>query len=153
ELADRLQAGYSSGANVYGAGTRVVLAALALCFAALLTFFPWRATDKYYHYRGMRPDIRRLAAEHAFGESLVLVRGRRFPDYMSAAAYNPIDLRAPVPVYAWDRDAETRRAVLLAYADRRVWIVAGPTETGGAFRIERGPVSAQELLQEDASER
>jgi hypothetical protein len=153
ELAERLQAGYSSGANVGGAGTRVVLAALALCFAALLTFFPWRATDKYYHYRGMRPDIRRLADEHNFGESLVLVRGHRFPDYMSAAAYNPIDLRAPVPVYAWDRDAETRKAVLQAYADRRVWIVAGPTETGGAFRIERGPVSAQELLREDASER
>jgi hypothetical protein len=127
-----------------------LIGALALSGAALLVFVPWRAIDKYHHYRGMRPDIRELAATHDFGESLVLVRGRRFPDYASAAAYNPIDLRAPVAVYAWDRSPEVRRAVLSAYADRPVWIVAGPTVTGDGFRVERGPVSARQLLGEEA---
>jgi hypothetical protein len=101
----------------------------------------------------MRPDIRRLAAQHAFGESLVLVRGRRFPDYASAAAYNPVDLRAPAPIYVWDRSPEVRKAVLEAYRGRRVWIVAGPSETGDGFIVERGPVPAAELLREEESSR
>ncbi|MCI0437054.1 MAG: glycosyltransferase family 39 protein [Gemmatimonadetes bacterium] len=128
------------------AAGRVHAAALALCAAMLFTFLPWRAADKYHHYRNMRPDVRRLAAENDFGESLVLVRGNRHPDYASAAAYNPLDLRAPVPIYAWDRSADVRERVLEAYADRPVWVLDGPTRTGDGFRVARGPVPAAELL-------
>jgi hypothetical protein len=130
------------------AQTRILLAGALLATGALLTFFPWRSVDKYYHYRGMRPDVRTLAAQTPFGKSLVLIRGARHPDYASAAIYNPLDLRADVPIYAWDRDAATRAQVLAAYSDRKVWIVDGPTVTGAGFRIVRGPLLATELLQE-----
>jgi hypothetical protein len=120
-------------------GGRAILAALALAWSALFTFLPWRAADKYYHYRGMRPDIRTLARTRDFGASLVLVRGNRHPDYHSAAIYNPLDLDAPQPIYAWDRDSTTRAAVLRAYPRRPVWYVDGPTVTGDGYRIVAGP--------------
>lgn len=130
------------------AEVRAIAAVLGLTLAALAVFVPWRAADKYHHYRFMRPDVRALAAAHGFDGALVLVQGRRHPDYASAAAYNPVDLRADATVYAWDRGPEVRRDVLSAYEDRQVWIVEGPTVTGAGYRVARGPVPATLLLSE-----
>lgn len=122
-------------------------AALLLCALALATYFPWRATDKYHNYRGMRPDIRELAAEHDFGRSLVLVRGKRHPDYASAAVYNPLDLQADAPIYAWDRGDDVRVRVLAAYPDRRVWIVDGPTvSASGRYEVVAGPLDPDDPM-------
>jgi len=83
----------------------------------------------------MRPDIRSLSRECNFGRSLVLVRGASFPDYSSAAIYNPIDLQAAAPVYAWDRSPEVRAELLRLYPDRPVWTVEGPSITGAGYRV------------------
>lgn len=123
-------------------GPRAVVAALGLCYAAIVVFVPWRAADKYHDYRGMRPDVRRLAEQYDFGRSLVLVRGYRFPDYASAAIYNPVDLRADAPIYAWDRSPDVRRAILEEYGDRPVWILEGPSITRKGFRVSAGPMVA-----------
>jgi hypothetical protein len=142
-LADRLASGVSQPTV---ARRGVALSVLSFSVIALLTFFPWRAVDKYYHYLGMRPDIRVLAEEHDFGRSLVLVQGDQVPDYESAAAFNPLDLQSDVPIYAWDRDENTRREVLAAYSDRPVWIVAGPTITGAGYSIVDGPILPEEVV-------
>lgn len=115
-----------------------------LTAVALTVYVPWRALGKYYHYRQMRPDVRVLAREHAFGRSLVLVRGARHPDYASAAAYNPVDLRADAPIYAWDASPGIREALLNAYPDRTVWIIDGPSLTRGKFEIVAGPLTPSE---------
>ena len=128
------------------ADTRVLAGAMVLMATALISFFPWRAMDKYYHYRNMRPDVRELASERDFGRSVVLVRGKRHPDYASAAIYNPLDMRSDAPVYVWDRDAPITRQALEAYRDRQVWILDGPTRTGRGFRVVAGPVRAEDLL-------
>lgn len=125
---------------------RATLAAAAMTAAALVLFVPWRAIDKYYQFRGMRPDIRQLAARHGFAGDLVLVRGPREPDYMSAAVYNPIDLLARETIYAWDRNADVRNETLHVYSDRRVWVVDGPTITGTGYRLVQGPLPATALL-------
>ena len=143
--------GDASPAHTAGGGerpgeARVLAAAGALCLGALLVFAPWRALDKYHDYLQMRPDVRELAAARGFGRSLVLVRGREYPDYASAAIYNPIDLAAPAPVYVHDRNPAVRAAVVRAFADRPVWIIDGPTMTGGAYRVAEGPVAASSLL-------
>jgi hypothetical protein len=117
-----------------------------LCFFALVSFIPWRAIDKYHHFRNMRPDIRYLAKEHDFGKSLVLIRGEGHPDYESAAAYNPVDLHADAPIYAWDRDPQTRTQLLDAYQDRPVWIVEGPSVTQAGYRVIEGPLLTNDLL-------
>lgn len=124
--------------------TRALTAALVMIALAMLIFVPWRAADKYRNYLGMRADIRDLAARHGFGRSLVLVRGERFPDYMSAAVYNPVDLRQGT-VYAWDRNPEVRRKVAAAYSDRPVWVVNGPSLTGAGYAVAVGPLSTNSL--------
>jgi hypothetical protein len=121
-------------------------AAVALSALAVILYVPWRGVDKYHDYRGMRADIRALAATHEFGDSLVLVRGRRFPDYASAFVQNPIDLTGRGAIYAWDRDADVRAALLRAYGDRPVWVVEGPSITGNGYRVAQGPVAADVLL-------
>jgi len=130
---------------------RVAIFALSLCALALVNYFPWRAIDKYHHYLRMRPDVRYLAEDLHFGKSLVLIRGNRHPDYESAAVYNPLDLRADAPVYAWDRNPEVREQTLKVYADRPVWILDGPTITGQGFKVVAGPLSAEQLLKGDGT--
>ncbi|MDQ3697851.1 MAG: glycosyltransferase family 39 protein [Gemmatimonadota bacterium] len=128
------------------APVRALAAAALLSLCALLTFLPWRAIDKYHRYRGMRPDVRHLAERHGFGRSLVLVQGRRFPDYASAAAYNPPDVRNPdAPVYAWDRTPQVRAELLAAYPDRPVWVVKGPSATDVGYRVVAGPLAPNEV--------
>ena len=90
-------------------------------------------------------DIRALAERHDFGRNLVLVRGDRHPDYASAAVFNPLDLRADVPIYAWDRDPDVRARVIDAYHDRPVWIVDGPCITGRGYEVASGPWPAGSL--------
>ena len=119
----------------------VVVSALTLC--TVVNYFPWRAVDKYHHYLNMRPDVRELAKERGFGKSLVLIQGDEQPDYASAAAYNPVDIRgAEAPVYAWDRTPGTTARLLEAYSDRPVWILRGPTRTGKGYQITAGPLAA-----------
>jgi hypothetical protein len=127
--------------------TRVVAAVLSMCILAIVNYFPWRAIDKYFHYLRMRPDIHYMASEHRFGRSVVLIRGERFPDYASAAIYNPLDLYTDSTVYAWDRNSETRERVLEAYSDRPIWLVNGPTVTRGGFEVVAGQLSPAQLSQ------
>jgi hypothetical protein len=125
-------------------GPRALAAVAALCALAAVNYIPWRSLDKYRHYLRMRPDIRTLAEDYHFGRSLVLVRGENFPDYSSAAIYNPINLHADAPVYAWDRSPEVRAELLRLYADRRVWIVEGPSITGSGYRVASAAISLAE---------
>jgi hypothetical protein len=132
-------AAHPDGAARHGAP----LAAAALCLVALACFVPWRAVDKYRHYRGMRPDVRALAASCGFGHALVLVQGRRHRDYASAAIYNALPPFGFGPVYAWDRSPEVRDSVERAFPDRAVWEVAGPTVTGDGYRVVAAPPGRQ----------
>ena len=134
-----LQARLASG-TVRIDPARVAFAVTCLCALGLAVYVPWRSIDKYHHYLDMRPDIRQLASRYGFGASLVLVRGERHPDYVSAFIYNPLDLRARQPIYAWDRNAETRKQLLNAYPDRTVWLVNGPSITKRGFEVVAGPL-------------
>jgi 4-amino-4-deoxy-L-arabinose transferase-like glycosyltransferase len=127
------------------AGRRVWVAVAAMSLMTWMTFIPWRAVDKYHDFRGMRGDVRALLPSLGTGEALVLVRGNA-ADYASAFALNPADLRSRAPIFAWDRNEETREAVLRAYADRPVWLVDGPSTTGAGYRVVAGPVVASDLL-------
>ncbi len=127
------------------AGRPLALAA-ALTVVALAVFVPWRAVDKYHHYRGMRPDVRELAADPTLAGDIVLIRGNRHPDFASAAIYNPLDLTAPSTIFAWDRGDTVRRQLVDAYPGRRFWIVEGPTVSGNGFVVTAGPLDAAALL-------
>lgn len=115
--------------------------AVVASLVAITTFVPWRATDKYFHFRGMRPDVRDLAVRHGFGRSLVVVNGNNAQDYASAATYNPLDWNADAPIYAWNRDAAAVGDLRRAFPDRPLWIVDGPSRAGGAYRVVAGPIA------------
>lgn len=120
---------------------RVMVATAVLCLTALVVFVPWRAADKYFQYRAMRPDVRTLARDTRLAGALVLIQGELHPDWASAAAYNDVRPGSAGPVFAWDRDPEVRRELLRAFPDRPIWIVAGPSITHGAYRVTEGPVA------------
>ena len=121
---------------------RAIAAAGWLSILALGLFVPWRAIDKYRHYRGVRPDLVSLSTEPRFQNSLLLVTGQRHPDWAGAVVANPIRLGdSALPVFAWNRDSSTRRAVLEAFPDRDVWLIDGPTVTGDGYRINLGPIA------------
>jgi hypothetical protein len=126
------------GIEAFG-GNRAYLAVAILCGLSLAVYVPWRSADKYYHYLRSRPDVRNFN----FGRGVVFIRGDRFPDYMSAAIYNPLDLtantKADAPVFVWDRSQEVHDQVLRLYPDWPVWVVDGPTRTGDGFRVVEAP--------------
>lgn len=128
---------------------RVIVAVISLCIFTLLNYLPWRAIDKYHHYLRMRPDVRSLAKEYNFKNSLILIRGDWHPDYMSAWIYNPLDFHADMPIFAWDKNREVRIKLLKAYSDRSVWIVDGPSITNDGFKVLAGPLPATELLKRE----
>jgi hypothetical protein len=121
--------------EAHGRSRWATLGAILLTTSASVTFVPWRATDKYFHYRGMQPDLRVVASGSRFRHSLVLVRGEQHPDYHGAAVLNSFDPESFRPVFAWDRDSATRAEVVRAFSDRPVWLVDGPSITGDGYRI------------------
>lgn len=130
------------------ASARASLGIAALSAAALLTFLPWRASDKYWHFRRMEPGIAQLALKSGMTGGLVLVRGPRHPDYHGAAIFNPLDLRADRTIFAWDRSRSVREQVVRAYPDRPVWVVDGPTVTGRGYEVSAGPLAPGSLAPE-----
>lgn len=127
-------------------GMRVLAAAAALLLVTVIAYVPWRAVDKYHHYRGMRPDPRAIAAAPGMDNAILLVRGRRHPDYASAVVYNPLDLRDPGAIFAWDRGPEVRRALVAAFPGRHFYLLDGPTVSGDGYVIRAGPLRGDELL-------
>jgi hypothetical protein len=129
-------------------GQGVVLMAISvLSLSTLLNFVPWRAIDKYHHYRNMRPDVRGIIAGEAAGPTLLLISGRKHPDLNSALVYSAIDPKGEEPVVAWDRSPDVRQRVLQAYPERPVFLIDGPSVTGMGYQIRAGPLSAEDLLE------
>ncbi len=132
--------------SVDGEGVRVIAAASLLTAIAVLIFVPWRAADKYHHYRGMQPHVREFATAPATRGGIVLIRGRRHPDFASAFTYNSLDLTDGSTVFAWDRGPDARRELVEAYPGRTFWIVEGPTVTGAGFALAAGPLRGDQLI-------
>ncbi len=125
--------------------TRLVSFVVVLSTMASINYIPWRAIDKYHNYRDMRSDIRRLAAQHNFDSGLILIRGERDPGYMSAAVYNGLVPQPDDPIYAWDKNPETRAQLLQAFPDRDFWLIDAPSLTGKGYVIVKGPISPKEM--------
>jgi len=129
---------------------RIAAAAMMLCLMSGVSYLTWRASDKYYRYLEMQPGIADLAKRENFGKALVLVRGDEHPDYQSAWIFNDPNFNGNGPLYARDKSVEIREQLLHAYPDRPVFLVDGPTLTGGEYVLRAGPVTSQSLLEEES---
>ena len=113
----------------------LVAGALLLSLSAVVNVVPWRAIDKYHHYRGMQPGVREILAELDTPEVLLLVAGEQHPDYASALVYTGLDPRGDEPIVAWNRSPEVAEALRAAFPERRVVFVDGPSVTGAGYRV------------------
>ncbi|RMF58463.1 MAG: hypothetical protein D6748_08570, partial [Calditrichaeota bacterium] len=131
-----------------------LLPILSLALLTLFIYIPWRSIDKYYHFRGMRPDIKRFIHNDQFNNSIVLIQGPPHPDYVSAAIYNPFDFFSSKPIFARDINSIVRNRLFSVYQDRKFWLVEGPSITGNGYKVIKGPMSAMKLkgiLENEAS--
>ncbi|MBP6214171.1 MAG: hypothetical protein KA447_14120 [Pyrinomonadaceae bacterium] len=132
---------------------RAVIVLATLCIISLISYIPWRASDKYYRYLEMQPGISRFSRQFDSEKSLVLIRGNEHPDYQSAWIYNPIDFDGGGTLYAFDKSPKILTELLKKYSDRKIWVVNGPTIANGEYRIESGPLDASEMLAEQETQR
>jgi hypothetical protein len=136
-------------APLAGIGERLWVFIAVASLVAFINVLPWRSLDKYHNYRGMRPDIRTLSRDYTFGNSLVLIQSRdnkAFPEYSSAAIFNPPSLEQPGTIYARDLNPSKTDLLRKHFADRPLWIVAAPSVTGKGMQVVGGPtVTAQRV--------
>jgi hypothetical protein len=129
---------------------RMLFALTVLSAGGMLLFVPWRAADKYWHYRGMSSRVLELGTTAGIGRGerndLVIIAGREVPDYASAVPFNPLDLSAPVPVYVRRTTPQGDSAIIKAFPTRRVWFVDGPTRTGNGYVVRAGPLGTAAAL-------
>jgi hypothetical protein len=130
-----------------GAPRLVLPGALLLTVSTMLVFVPWRAVDKYYHYRGMRPEARALIADPQYRDGVLLLRGRAHPDLGSAEVYEDLRFASAVPIVAWDRNATVRAQLARAFPTRRFWIVDGPSLTNDGYHVIAGPYDAVAIVE------
>ncbi len=139
--AQEFAAALSKQSSEAHSNTRVWAFVMLATIIGTINLLPWRALDKYRNYRGVVPDVRTLMRENNFGKSLVFVRGKPFPDYASAIPFNPptFDRDYPGPIFALEVSPESTARLKEYFSDRPVWVLAGPSESGGPFKIIERP--------------
>lgn len=98
--------------------------------AAVLVWLPWRALDKYRDYRGVRPSLVAAAPLEQLDNALVLVAGRRHPEFAQAALLNRFEDPRSTVSFAWLRDESTVDALIAAYPARSVYCLRGSELSG-----------------------
>ncbi len=132
------------------AASRRVWAFVALAtMLAVVTVVPWRSLDKYYGYRSVNGEFRRLAEEKQFGRSVVFVQFDVPSDFSPAFALNPSTFERDVPgtIFARLTNAAAVERIRAFYSDRPVWIVRGASlNPSGKPEVAAGPIAPGEAL-------
>ena len=139
----------NNSTSLAGIGQRLWAFIAVASLVAFVNIVPWRTLDKFHHYRGMRPDIRSLSREYAFGHSLVLIQSKDihpFPEYSSAVIFNPPSLEQSGTIYARDLGPSHNAHLLKNFENRPVWIVAAPSVTGAGMQVVTQPLSPIHLV-------
>ncbi|MBM3987798.1 MAG: hypothetical protein FJ294_07565 [Planctomycetes bacterium] len=89
--------------------------------ASLVTWTPWRACDKYRDYRGVRPSQVAAPKLRELRDALVLVDGRRHPEFAQAALLNRFEDPRSTATFAWLRDVATVDALLATMPNRTLY--------------------------------
>jgi hypothetical protein len=122
--------------------SRVKVFVMAASLIAFINIIPWRSLGKYYHYRGMSGEVKRLAQSHDFGVSLVFVEVQAQEDYASAFVLNPLTLEEPKTIYARDAGPAYNQALQHHYPNRPTWFIGRSPTDGDHLRVLAGPLPA-----------
>ena len=80
-----------------------------------------------------------MAQKNNFGNDIILVKGTLYPDYESAWIYNPLEFDENKPIFAYDKNPEIRNKLIQAFPNRKMWVIEGPSLTGGQFLVVEKP--------------
>ena len=129
-------AGLLGGANVsYGRETVASLVVL-LAAAAMLSFLPWRATGRYWGFRGAHSGYRDLAATGALGNALVFIKTNNMADYANAFALNSPDLTGPI--FLRDQGPTVNAQIIARYPGRPVRLIPSAKVRGSTGSNKSG---------------
>jgi hypothetical protein len=128
------------------AGALLVVASI---FGAAIVI-PWRASTKYYQYRGVFDDVQELRSRALGERDLVLIRSRLpgaggspFSDFGSAIILNDIPLDSG-PIFARASDDASVARLRGRWPSRRVWILDAPSLTKQGFVVVESPGRPQD---------
>ena len=110
---------------------------LLLTATAMVSFLPWRATERYWGFRGAHSGYRELAATGALGNALVFVRTDSAADFANAFALNSPDLSGPI--FLRDRGPAVNAQIIARYPGRPVKLVTAEDVLARRKVIGRGP--------------
>jgi hypothetical protein len=91
---------------------------LLLAFAMLVSFLPWRATGRYWGFRGAHSAYRELAATGVRDGALVFIKTDDLAEYGNAFALNSPDLTGPI--YLRDQGPALNAQIIARYPGRPV---------------------------------
>lgn len=141
--------GLARASEATGSSARTLASVAAACLVAQVTWVPWRAADKYHGYRGVEPGKLESARVEQLSDALVLVAGRRHPDFAEAALLNRFEDDDSTVTVAWLRDEATLEALLAAYPKRTLYglregRLVGPLDADSARTLAREVADAIE---------
>jgi hypothetical protein len=93
----------------------------------LFAFLPWRATEKYWEFRGFHNGYREMAAAGAADNALIFVKSDDVSEFGSAFALNTPDLSGPV--FVRDLGPAANAEIIARLPGRTVRYIA-PRATG-----------------------
>lgn len=117
-------AGIVRGSGIADARERIAALVLLLTGVALIAFLPWRATTRYWEFRGFHHGYRELTRSGAFDRALIFVRnGNDISEFGSAFMLNSPDLSGPI--FLKEQGSEMNAAVAARHPDRTIVLMDG----------------------------
>jgi hypothetical protein len=121
-------AGTLGRANIAHGREKVASLVLLLTVIAMASFLPWRATERYWGFRGAHSGYRDLAATGALGNALVFVKTDSAADFANAFALNSPDLSGPI--FLRDQGPAVNAQIIARYPGRPVKLISAD-DVGG----------------------
>lgn len=115
----------TSGAGLAQGKPRVAAAAALMGALGLLTFLPWRASERYWEFRGFQNVYRDMTASGAADNALVFIKSDDAGEFGSAFYLNAPDLSGPV--FVRDLGPAANAAVIARFPGRPVRTIDGRT--------------------------
>lgn len=114
---------------------QVATIALAMGAVAVIAFLPWRATTKYWEFRGFHSGYRDMVSSGALDNALIFVKNGDSGEFGSAFMLNAPDLHGPI--FLRDLGPAANAEIIARYPGRQVRYIPGrQIDTNGGNQLQ-----------------
>ena len=110
---------------------------LLLAVTAMISFLPWRATERYWGFRGAHTGYRELAATGALDNAFVFIKTNSTADYGNAFTLNSPDLTGPI--FLRDQGPSVNAQIIARYPGRPVRLISAEDLRARTGVVRSGP--------------